>query len=399
MGVIILLIMTISHIGAIFYYSVLSYFGQLAGNIAIEPFVYLYICILVCIYPFLEYDDIRKIDVRGNVSLLKRMSLFIIFITIEPFFENLKIILTQNAQYSDAYEALRDGDISIMDYIGFSTIGKTLNGWSGMFKIPAVVLFFFYLSQRYKMMSIGLGIVVLHYFLMGVSTGQRGQFIIMGLLCVLCFTLMINTYSKAMIKKVFRYFLFLSMPFIFLFAAITISRYDAKGSQQQKSIMQWVLLYVSEGPIKFNTQMYYEDHNTNGDVNFCYIKSLLGLETYTTYEERDQHYLAKNGRRIEVFYTFVGDFVSDFGIVGAGLGCLVLSIITFCLFRVKNGIIAIDKFMIILFLCHMYVIGFTANVYRAYFMQKGVFIMLFLCLIMFYNRQCFLNKKQRGIDL
>lgn len=391
-GIMILLIMTISHIGAIFYYAVLSYLGLLVDNLAIEPPVYLFICILICIYPFLKYDEIRQIDVRGNVVFIKCLSLFIIFITIEPFLENVKILLTSHGDYSDAYEVSRDADVSVLEFLGFSAIGQKMNGWCSLFRIPAVVLFFFYFSQRRKMMTVGLGIAVLHHFLMGVSIGQRGVIVIMGLLCASCFILMSNIFSKTVIEKMRRWSLVLSIPFVLLFAGITISRYEA-GSQQ-RSMIQWLLLYVSEGPIRFNNEMYYEEHNTNGDVNLNFAKSLLGLQTYTTYEERDEHYIAKNGRRIEVFYTFIGDFVSDFGIVGSVVICLLLSMTASNLLQGKNGAIPIDKFMIILFLSHLYVIGFASNVYRAYSLQKGVFIMLILCLMMFYNRQNFLNREQ-----
>lgn len=394
-GILILLIMTISHVGAVFYYSVLSYLGLVVDNIKMEPFVYLFCCIFICIYPLLKNDSIRQIDVRGNVLFTKYLSIFIILITLEPFFENIKILMTQNEEYSDLYEVLRDEDTSVYEYIGFSEIALMFNRWSSYFKLPATVLFFFYLSKKNKPMIIGLGMVLLHYMLLGSSLGQRGLLIIMGLMYLSCFILMSHTYNKTAIKK----FLLLSsaacIPFFFFFIFITISRYDAGNSQ--KTIGQWILLYVSEGPIKFNNEMYYGEHNTNGDVNLCFLKEVFGLDTHTEFMERDQYYYAKNGRRIEVFYTFVGDLISDFGTIGAIIICMFLSILTFNLFHNKNGIIPIDRFMIILFLCHMYCIGFASNVYRAYSLQKGVFIMFLLCLIMFFNRQHFYKKKKNGV--
>lgn len=58
-GLIILAIMAISHIGAVFYYAVQVELGLFHGDIQILPFIYLYLLIMICLLPFLQHKGIK----------------------------------------------------------------------------------------------------------------------------------------------------------------------------------------------------------------------------------------------------------------------------------------------------------------------------------------------------
>lgn len=376
-GTFILSIMTISHLGAFFYYDVLSSFGTLI-HIEITPLIYLYTTILICLYPFLSHNSIRNINTNGNMQLIEALSLFIIIISIEPFLENILLLLkSSNVDYSDVYRDRMDGELQ-----NYSFIGTKLMGWSFHFRIFAVTAFFYFCTKekQYKYIKLGLGGVLLNYLLTGINNGSRGDLMALTFLYLCCFLLLYSSFPRKFIFQIRKIFLIMLIPVTLLFVTITLDRFNS-STNSNRTLAGWLLLYSSEGPIKFCNEMWDGEHNTNGDVNMNFLKDMLGLKTYKTYEERDSHYLAKNGRRIEVFYTFIGDFVSDFGIFWTFILCLCLMLICIKLYS-HNNTIKFSSVMLLLYFAHLYSIGFASNLYRSYNQQKSVFITLIIFFIL-----------------
>ena len=376
-GLGILLIMCMSHVGAIFYYRVLYEFG-FDLEFGIIPFVFLYLMIMMNLYPFLKHDGIREIDVTGNERFIKVLSIFVILITVEPFFENIKVLLTSKAEYSDVYDDMREGYLKI--YTGF---GEMLMGWSNHFRLFVPIAFFYYLSieEKKKWIIAGLVMCMANYILYWANYGTRGGILSQAFMYLFSFILFMPLFDPTTIRKVKRWIVIASIPMVLFFALITLSRFNSGSSN--KTLVGWILLYSSEGPIKFSNEMWDGEHNTNGDVNLCYLKSLVGLKTFTSFEDRDEYYLAKNGRRIENFYTYVGDFVSDFGVFGAFVVCLILTLVTKHFLR-KDGVLLFQNLLFVLFAIHMYSIGFASNIYRSNSMQKDNFYLFVVFLIMTY---------------
>ena len=391
-GLLVLLILVISHIGAIFYYNVLDILG-VDLNITLLPFVYLYITTIMCLYPFLKRDGISAIDVRGNEKFIKYMSILIVLINIEPFFENIYLLFYSSGKdIGYIYEQRINGELDV-----YSFIGNKLLVASGYVKIFTTFVFFYSFTKKgfSKVLQFGLGIALINNLLIGINTGARGVILILLLLYFCCFLMMFSLFAKKIVNRFYKILLALSIPLVIFFSIITLGRYNSGTTN--KSLEGWLLLYVSEGPIKFNNEILNAENNTNGDVNLCYLKEMLGLKTYTTYQERDEHYLAKNGRRVEVFYTFIGDFVSDFGLTMTLVLSFFLCLICMKLYK-KSDKIPIDSFLFLLFIIHLYSVGFASNVYRAYSQQKSIFILLVIMMILAINRYNYVLRIKKEAD-
>lgn len=388
-GLIILGIMTFSHVGSFFYYSVLSELGLLEDDIQILPFVYLYLMIMFCLLPFLRYEGCLKIDDKGCEKLILFFTIFLILINLEPLYENLNLFMHSKSDYSEVYDDMRDENLKL-----YSGLGYTLMGWTNHFRILIPILFFYYFTKSpinwYKIF--GLGLCMINLVLFWVNLGTRGGIVSQFLMYLIVFVLIMPAIPHVMVSKLKRYFLLASIPAVLIFGAITLSRFESKSSSD-RSLVTWLLLYTSEGPIKFNTEMWDGPHNTNGDVNANFVKGLLGMKTYKTYKERDDYYLAKNGRRVEVFYTYIGDFISDFSYFYVGAICLVLFSIE-KMFLKKKKEIPFHYFIFLVFICHLYSIGFASNIYRDYTMQKGVFYMFIVFCLFAVSRNSLKSKKR-----
>lgn len=383
-GVFILSIMTLSHITAFFNYTLLRNIGMMYYDIQIVPFIFLYLMIMICIYPFLSYKGIIEINVTRIKGLIRYLTVFVTIVSIEPLFENIYLFLTQTNDYSSLYDSMREGDLKI-----FSPLGYTFMGWANHLRTFIPIAFFYYLSQERKksLFILGLLLCMLNQVLFWVNIGGRGGIISQFFIYFVSFILLRPLFSAELLKKTKKIALILAIPFLVIFILISQSRFDSHSqisyTQSRLGFSSIFLMYLSEGPVKFNTEMWDAKHNTNGDVNCNYFKSLLGMKTYVTYEERDEHYIAKNGRRIEVFYTYVGDFVSDFGIGGCFIICILLSILARSLLCTQH--MPFQNFLILVLLLHIYSIGFASNIYRAFGMQKNalytivIFIILSLC--------------------
>lgn len=392
-GLILLAIMTFSHVGAIFYYTIVRELGLLPADIKVLPFVYLYVSIMLCLLPFLKYKGAKQVDDSYCKNLITFLTFFVIAVNIEPFFENLNLLRSSGEDYSELYEDMRDGELDL-----YSSIGKTLAGWSNHFRLIVPILFFYHLTKsgvNWKCV-IGLGMCMVNMILYWVNMGTRGGIVSQMFMYILAFILFVPVMSRNTVSKIKKVFLVGAIPCVILFVSITFSRYNSKVNPN-KSLIGWLLLYTSEGPIKFNTEMWDGPHNTNGDVNTNFLKDLVGLKTYTSFEERDDHYMAKNGRRIEVFYTYVGDFISDYSYVGGIVICLFLYGMERKLMK-KNGIMPFHYFVLLLFVAHLYSIGFASNIYRSYGMQKGLFYMLIILLMFDVQQKLRLYKHRYDIS-
>ena len=315
------------------------------------------------------------------MKLIEYFVYIICILTIIPLAENIVVFFKNglSADYASVYEDKMDKKLNI-----FSDITNNLNRWLNYFRVIILGIFFWFISfeKKNKWVICSLLICILYYILYSINISSRAFILCIFLLSGGCFLLLKKTYTantRKTIKKILIVFASIAICFM---AFITISRYNVKS---QKTIYEWVLLYISEGPIKFNNEMWDANHNTNGDVNLTLLKDMLDEKTYLTYQDRDEYYLMKNGRRIEVFYTYVGDFLSDFDYVGAFICCLLLFLLGNHILKNKKRI-TFEAYIVICFLINLYVIGFASNMFRSYSMQRGVFYSFILLSLLFIYR-------------
>ena len=104
---------------------------------------------------------------------------------------------------------------------------------------------------------------------------------------------------------------------IFVFVIISITRF---GASNKESLIESYCRYAGEGFNNLYSDMMYIDKHTYGLHTF---RALFG-------DENTADYLTMYmGIRMFVYYTFMGDFIADFDLIGAMVIFLVVSFIVY----------------------------------------------------------------------
>lgn len=387
LGILILLIYAVSNCISVFYFS-FDYVALNFKRITVIPYIYLFILTFICIYPLLKFNSnrITNINAVGSTVFIDLLTSILILVTIEPFIENLSLILKNNNQSSnylaEIYEARNQGlSISV-----FSEIGRRLNYISNLFATTSVVFFFYYLTKvkKSKYKIIGLSLVIFNTILTYYNTSNRAGVLSYFLFIISCYFLFKNSLNPIILKRIKYYGFLFGGIVLTLTLIVTIARFSANESSSF-SVFSWIALYGGEGSLKFNSDLWYIHYHTMGDDMFCFLKDILGLETFIDNTSRDSFYFSRNGIQIENFYTVIGDVFYDFGFFGAPIFCLIIYYFAKEITKIKKQY-PLEIIFTIALVTHVFLMGFAAYIHRAYSAQFGLIFPGLVIVVLYINR-------------
>lgn len=376
LGFFIILTFLISSIGSCWYYT-FDVAANSYTNISFVAFIYLFISYFICVFPILKFNtnNIRSIRETGSLnSFLTIISIVFSLAGIIPCFE-LLMYLSPNALGGSVLGMMYEKEID-MSSVFFSGVGKFFFAIIRRFPDIIIVLLLYNFSRSKKkiFLLIGLSISILAIILYNILSGSRGGvlFDFVGLFCgILIFRPFLD---KKLFKKIVKYSSIVVIGVFLAIALITVSRfsYSVSNASSDSTLDRWISQYIGEGMIRFNHTIWNLKKTAEGDQNFSYFKDLIGLDTITDYDLLIRKYHAILGAPVDVFYTFIGDFVIDFGLFGGLLLCVFIYFTLKRLTRIKDGRIEIWQIVLLLQFCHLFFFGFAANVYRSYFIQQNL---------------------------
>lgn len=284
-------------------------------HIVIFPFIYLYLMIMLMVYPVLKYNS-TKINVIQKPSrvLLNTISIIIIvaafgqFIAIVSDFSRNMVNLMIN---SSGGKELYDNAMANSYNSGSGNIKNLAAIISNAFKNFGILTFFYYLTldKRNNFILLGLFFSIIVNLLTNLSLGQRGPIIEILLSLIITF-FALKKFIQPRINKIIKItgislIIATSIPFVIL----TNSRFeDWKGGS-----LQSFYYYVGQENLNFNNYGLDDGGIRYGDRTIPLFKRMLGFENVpNNFWDRRQKYpnLKIND---EVFIGFVGDFTLDFG--------------------------------------------------------------------------------------
>ena len=292
------------------------------------PYIYLYVMLMVALSPtiYIHLNPVKNIE-QPQTNILGIISVIIIISSvllvpdiIANFGTGLVKLFTETDAGKDAY----------MEHIE-----EDKEAGSGISNIPAIIynafsditifLCFYYMTCKKKnyWLIAGLIFAILICVLIPMMHGQRGG-VIAAVLTICVGYALFQQYVSRRINRVIRLLGITSIIAIAVpVAAITISRFGNMGGGVT-GFLNW---YVGQGSLYFNNFALDAGGTRNGDRTLNLAKRLIDPDTPKNYTERREKYSHLNIDD-NIFSTFVGDFVIDFG-----------PITTVFIFVIFNGLI------------------------------------------------------------
>lgn len=381
-GFLIILFFVFSILSTLLYND--SFWGRGYENITLLPFLYLYVMIMISIYPILKWDklDVQRIGPKNSSIILIISWLFVIcsFARISSF-SNLGGGLMMMIADSDAgQEVYNEMTVDSQASLGDGSISNLFAILSNLlFDFGVLFLFYFLIKkEKYLFTIICLLISCFICVIIPIASSQRGpvlERILIMAIVYFAFSKQLSSQIKKIIHKVaFILLVLISIPI----AYITISRFESRG------ILGSLYAYFGQQNLNFN--MYAFDNNgiRYGDRIFPVFKKMLLFDNVpSNFWERRLKYpnLHIND---EVFIGYVGDFLLDFGPFLSILIFITYSLFVYSRLNVYNGHIYIYKLLPLLMLMHICVYGSLFLFPLADMMNYQ--IILYILLYLFFKR-------------
>lgn len=322
------LLWTFSALMGIYYYSSDSYRVGLY-DISLGPFLFLYIGFVILLIPLIKQKkEIHHVIYKKRIYI-DIISWIIILICIEPFFELLYLfydlitsgrIMLLGASYDDVSNDRAEALVQL------SALGKSLSAYFRNFKIITPVLFFYNLQQEKTnaFLLIGLLCVSISPSLNNLTIGNRTELIWFLLYFSTLYLLLKNTIHPGKTKYVKIVIIAIFSVFLLFFIAITLGRYLIGHGEDSAS--SFLIQYTAESMYNFNTYAFHEPTPMYGHQAFNYFIDKANGTASTLGDFRN--YLNVHMRSPSwIFYSIIGDFYIDFGLIGALLFIVVISLI------------------------------------------------------------------------
>jgi len=276
-------------------------------EIALYPFVYLLVILLIFLRPFkgLEFDTSSMAvtetwHVKALTWTVIISGLIALFFTIPD-----AVDLIRSGEWGRLRNMLYEDEDSVELYHNqFERIAKNINGYMHPF---TVVMVFYHLSKEKinKIVTLLLLVVWLgNGFFGAMLVASRGLVITMLLELALALVLFKNTINKKTKQVLIAIGIVMLIPVAIYMIAVSVSRFgedDAGGS---------VFTYLGHSMLNFNANMMVPMHDfADGKYFFQFLLNILGVDS--TINLQDLGYTGGTG-----FYTFIGSFYIDFGPVG-----------------------------------------------------------------------------------
>lgn len=326
------------------------------------PFLYLYVMIMMAIYPILRIDeqnikyfryiDYKYIDVIcGLISIL---SIVMIVKIIPDLRQGLIMMLVDDSTvdlYSQSTQKFLDekpmsGNVNILGVL--FTLAK---GFSPFF-------FFAYLLKPNKNWMILLGLFMALFIqpLEGISKASR-VLIVTPLLVDFFFFLFIRHFlPKNIVSRIYKWggvSLSILITFFFLISW-------ARSNGELDRMLYGYQRYFSESFLVFNNYCMDAGGTRDGQITFPIICKVLGNEVYSSNELRlhYSHLKIDNSR----FSTFVGDFVLDIGVWWAFWLFVLISFWAARSLIIRNRCMRFDQLFFLYFMLK-FTLGFFQYIY------------------------------------
>lgn len=313
-GVVILLLYSLISFASCHLFSHSNMDGFYEDKVYVFPFIYLYVVILLLIYPVLkiDYNRIKELKLPSK-KIIEPICIYIIFCALYQLLtgwsdvkQGLMLMLLDSSNAIDAYIDTTEANMERKALSGsFNLLGFLVT--TGMnFSMLFFFLYLLYPNKNNKILT-GLIVAVMANPIMSVASGSREKVVITLLVFGFMF-LLLRPFISSKIRKVIS---IVSVSFFGLLLLFFIIISFARARGDIDNVLLGFESYFGMSFLHFNQKCFYADGTREGNLVSPLLNVVLGGQTYSQEALRDKY--AFLGVDNGIFYTFVGDFVLDYG--------------------------------------------------------------------------------------
>lgn len=297
-----------------------GYYGYQFRGLSLFNFFYLFFLLLVATLPLMQYDGRGKGLSKPPMQIIKAMCLLFIvssLISVESTISNFRsgifLLMTSDEGGSDLYREALEANEN-MGHGGFSHIFSVII--TAFTNICA--FFLFYLIRNYKENKLIIWALAFSYVLLVmqyISMGTRGSVVELFFIMVGSYLIFKPFYEKKIVKTINRVLLISTIVVSVPLVAITTSRFMNTSMGAGSS----TVYYAGQSNLYFNKYALDDNGIRYGDRVMPLFKRMAFIDNvpHNFWERRDKYpHLKIND---EVFVTYAGDFLIDFGPILGGI--------------------------------------------------------------------------------
>ena len=365
----------------VYYYASLLYKGPIQS---IWPLLYLFVAVLLFSTPLflMRVDEIKTISLSNDLIVSRKREKLLLCICVVYLIAALGTLwgifpVISNIQnvFSVDVGMMNKSDLQHENYeILFSSKITTYmyNFWRSLNDIMTCLMFYF-LSKKKNVLSFFLFLsCCILPILWGLSCANRQLSLCTVISCLIAFFVFRNALPKELRSRILKIAICLSIPFFVSFVLISVMRF---GDRTDLLVYEMVR-YFGESSLNFSSLLFENQvHNIWGAASFPQV---LGI-SLDKMRSLIQYSAGVNGF---FFYSFVGNFVIDFGKVLTMIAAMLVFFVSLSVrfFKVKYEKINLGAVI----LYHMWaVMCFQGIFFFTYALNKNALIMtfLFFCLL------------------
>ena len=325
------LLWTVSSLFSVIFFHLLNFTFRTYNNISIYALFFIYLSLYIIVYPLTDINDKKRVVINGDKNVLTVFSWVVIFVSITPFLSHLVYLFFSFNSGLDSFANNYGEENSVLP-----TTLQYLNRYNVYCRLFIPALFFYNLQnvRVNKILMWGLLLAFINPILGNLIIGSRYVFLGDALFAVAFYLLFYKSIPQNYRRIISNYGLLLLFLCCFIFVTITFFRFsESSVTSGVNSIITGISLYAGEGFLNFSTSMWNNDNFTDG-YNTMFVFSYIFGDYPSPYRNSD--YLTEvAGIPLRIYYTFVGDFFIDFGLVTTLIIFISLSLILF--FIVKRS--------------------------------------------------------------
>lgn len=317
--------------------------GFIKNNMNILPFLIIFSCTFLLLYPLKNIDINNTQTIKLNPKVLNIVNLIGIFIAIIFTFSllpYLSIAMAQDA--ADTYDDLRMGEGLLPHSV--ELIGMIYSIFS-----PILILSFFYFLTEYKYKSISYIIIlfiaaIVPGFIKSMCYASRGAIFFQFFNLIIGYILFKNCISKELKRKIY-----IILSSIVSFFGIIVFGISVARSGNDNAINE-IFRYFGESFLNLNIIFWGNiKQPIGGERIFPYVIEFFHhIPPSTDTASTVAYYSMISGTPIELFKMIYGDFYVEFGFVGMFIAIIILFILGTIICKKKT-----NRFLI-LFLYYTY---------------------------------------------